>query len=146
MIRGCRLEDDVRVAVSTDAWTAALRTHAASCASCADVALVTAVLQDRRPSPIVTRDASVIWICARHARRLVLEARLSFAMMTVSTIAATIALAVLLSFVNWGALWSAVTVTELGAATGVTATIGMLIVAALIRARRLPHDQSRIHM
>jgi hypothetical protein len=135
VIAGCRHEQDVRAASAEDRWTPALRSHADSCRTCADVALVTFALRDQRPAPIVTRDASLIWVCAKHARRLVTEARLSLAMMAITTIAATVALAVLLSFVDWRSFWTTTTRTELSAATGVTAAAGMLIVAALIRVR-----------
>lgn len=137
MSAGCPHEQDVRLAAAEDRWTPALRSHASSCDACADVALVTTMLRDSRPAPIVTRDASVIWVCAKHARRLVLEARLSLAMMAITTVAVTVALAVLLSFVDWRALWATLNTTEVAAATTVTAAVGMLIVAAVVRAKHL---------
>jgi hypothetical protein len=140
MMRGCSNEEAVRLAAVRNEWPDELRAHTRACAACADVALVTSALRDLRPAPIVTRDAGVLWICARQARRLVTEARLSLAIMAITTIAATAVLAVMLSFVDWRGFWSTLTSAELSAATGVTVAAGTLIAAALLRGRRVSQE------
>jgi hypothetical protein len=70
----CRHEHDVQRAAMAGRWTNDLRRHVAACATCGDVARITAVLSGdataspRRVSP------SILWAKARHARRRRAEA------------------------------------------------------------------------
>ena len=70
---GCGREGDVAQATRSGAWSAELKSHAAQCAVCGDVALVVGALVKERSRPIagdVVADAGLVWwraqLQARH--------------------------------------------------------------------------------
>lgn len=74
---GCRREAEVRAAAASARWTADLRGHAAGCARCGEIALVTSALVQPTPGPAPRLDPAMIWTRARMARRLRAEAQVS---------------------------------------------------------------------
>ncbi len=65
----CARQTDVRHAAASGRWTQALREHAAGCASCRDVAFVTAALSGDRTAAPRRVAPSILWAKARFARR-----------------------------------------------------------------------------
>lgn len=105
-VRTCRFDEQVRHAATSGRWTAELEAHADGCASCRDVWLVTEALQRPLPPSPVSADPRLLWVSARHARRLRGEAQISL-ILTASHIAAClIVIAAVIRFARWPDAWS----------------------------------------
>ena len=74
---GCRLGRDVQQAAISGRWATALREHVEGCRSCREIASVTATLAAAPVPPPSTVRPAVLWIRAKHARRLRAEAMVS---------------------------------------------------------------------
>jgi hypothetical protein len=104
MIRRCAQEHETWAASASGRWTPALSEHAARCAPCADVRLVTEALTTTGAPMPASTDPSVLWWCARYMRRLRIVSRIErvTAVGQLTTVGA--ALAVAGSFVDWPAV------------------------------------------
>jgi len=70
MIGGaCRLQPEIRQAATSSRWTNELRDHAATCAACREVAMVTAALSGDATMAPRRLAPSILWAKARFLRR-----------------------------------------------------------------------------
>ena len=68
-MRTCSRQSDVRDAAASGRWTHELREHAAACASCHEVAVVTLALSGDTTTAPRRVAPSILWAKARFARR-----------------------------------------------------------------------------
>jgi len=126
--RSCRHEHDVQAAAMSGRWPAPVAQHARDCASCRDMKRVVEALQAPiAPAPRAV-DASALWACGRHARRISTEARIStiVAVAQIGSVAGVLSVLIALASSSgvWAALWPAIwpqSGTWLFAAAGVVA-------------------------
>ena len=101
MSRTCRCERDVQAASMSGRWPATLAAHTNSCAYCRDVRRVVEALQPPlAPTPRAI-DASALWACGRHARRIGSEARISAVIAVAQIGGLGGVLAVVIASINW---------------------------------------------
>jgi hypothetical protein len=92
----------------SDRWPVTLSDHADRCASCRDLKRVIEALQHplRPATPAV--DASALWVCGRHARRIGLEARISTIVALTQIGAIVGVVAMLVAWIGWPDLQAAI--------------------------------------
>jgi hypothetical protein len=135
--RSCPREQDVQAAAMSGRWPPTILQHATECAHCRDLRRVVLALQAPvAPAPRAA-DASALWVCGRHARRISTEARISTVVaivqigMLVGVLGAVIAFASASG--SWTAIASAIALVP-GAWLVVSSTVAAVIGAIAWRA------------
>ncbi len=89
------------MASATGRWTPALEAHAAACPTCRDVKTVTSALAAPFAASSLAIDPVLLWARARHAAHVAAAARMSRILTTTQVLAASLVLAVFISFFRW---------------------------------------------
>jgi hypothetical protein len=101
----CAFEEPVRHASIDGRWTADLTAHVDGCAVCDEVRTIACLLQTPQSPAPVTTDPRLIWVSARHARRLRAEAQISQIVTAAQIAACAVVVAALASFASWPDAW-----------------------------------------
>jgi hypothetical protein len=139
ILSSCRHEDDVRQAIASGRWPAAIESHVESCAVCQDVRLVASALSATPVPPPRDVEPRALFACARHVRRINVESKVSFILTAAQAVVFVGITAVLLSFVKWSAvseLWSM----RADTSTWIYAMAGLAIAAAFGMSRWLAQE------
>jgi hypothetical protein len=89
------------VASATGRWTPVLEAHAAACPTCREVKAVTSALAAPFAASPLAIDPVLLWARARHAAHVAAAARMSRILTTTQLVAASLVLAVFISFFRW---------------------------------------------
>ena len=138
----CPDEQATHSAAVTDRWTPALLAHAAGCVVCGDIRLVSAALRTPESAslPVPHADPRVLWMSARHARRIAIEAKVSLMVMTVQVVALVGVLGATLSFVPWRTLHWPVWPVQADGSLWTYGAIGVVALALIAASRWIARD------
>jgi hypothetical protein len=96
-----------------------------------EVQFVAEALRAPLPPARLTADPAVLWACGRHARRIGTEAKISLVVTAAQVGALVGVLGVLVSFVDWGSVWTTSTdALRADADAGIYAAIALVAIGA----------------